>query len=464
MKELLQIYFLGAAGTVTGSKYLIEALGKKIMVDCGLFQGLKKLRQLNWEYLPVEAAAIDTVLLTHAHLDHTGYLPRLVKNGFRGKIYGTGPTLDVAEIILRDSAKIQEEEASRANEKGYSRHHPAQPLYDLKDVDQTLLRFEEIQLDQWTTLYPQIKVRFQYVGHILGATFIELDIAGKRLVFSGDVGRQEDALLFKPKQPEKADMLFLESTYGNRLHPSEDPEQLLLATIEQTFRKGGALIIPSFAVERTQTLMYLLWQLRKKGLMPDMPVFMDSPMGANVLNVFHRARSWHRLSEEECNQMCSYIHTVKEFRETWEVIDRKGPKLIIAGSGMVSGGRVLTYLTQYLDKPETCILLVGYQAEGTRGRQLQEGAHELKIYGKYYPVKARIQSLHGLSGHADQGELINWLARIRERPEKVFLVHGEPQAADALRVKIKDELGWECEIPELHAIKVYDLYRAVHKD
>lgn len=464
MNEYLQISFLGAAGTVTGSKYLIEALGKKIMVDCGLFQGLKRLRQLNWEYLPVKAATIDAVLLTHAHLDHTGYLPRLVKNGFRGKIYGTGPTLHVAEIILRDSAKIQEEEATRANEKAYSRHHPAQPLYDLKDVDRTLVRFEEIQSDQWITLDPQIKVRFQYVGHILGATFIELDLAGKRLVFSGDVGRQQDALLFKPKQPENADILFLESTYGNRLHPTEDPQQFLLETIEQTFREGGTLIIPSFAVERTQTLMYLLWQLRKKGQMPDMPVFMDSPMGANVLEVFHRSRSWHKLSEEECDEMCKYIHTVKEFRETWEVIDRKGPKIIIAGSGMVSGGRVLTYLTQYVDKPETCILLVGYQAEGTRGRQLLEGTHELKIYGKYYPVKARIKSLHGLSGHADQRELINWLSNIRDRPEKVFLVHGEPQAADALRVKLKDELGWECEIPELHVIRIYGLPHTVSKE
>ena len=459
----MQIYFLGAAATVTGSKYLVEALGKKIMVDCGLFQGLKKLRQLNWDYLPVEASTIDAVLLTHAHLDHTGYLPRLVKAGFKGKIYGTAPTLDIAEIILRDSAKIQEEEAAQANQKGYSRHRPAQPLYDLKDVDRTLIRFEEVLPDQWLSLSEDITVRFQYVGHILGGTFIEMDAGGKRLVFSGDVGRANDCLLFDPKKPERADLLFVESTYGNRIHPEGNIEQALLQVITQTYQEGGTLIIPSFAVERTQTLMYLLWQLREKGLMPNMPVYMDSPMGANVLEVFHRAGQWHKLSEADCVAMCKYIHTVQEFRETWEIIDNKIPKIVIAGSGMITGGRVLSYLTQYLERPETTILLVGFQAEGTRGRQLQEGAHEIKIYGKYYPVKAKIAALQGLSAHADQSELLNWLRGIKNKPEEVFIVHGEAQAADVLRVKIKDVFGWECTVPELYSIKMIDLKKAVTK-
>ena len=463
MNKNMQIYFLGAAATVTGSKYLVEALGKKIMVDCGLFQGLKKLRQLNWDYLPVEASTIDAVLLTHAHLDHTGYLPRLVKAGFKGKIYGTAPTLDIAEIILRDSAKIQEEEAAQANQKGYSRHRPAQPLYDLKDVDRTLIRFEEVLPDQWLSLSEDITVRFQYVGHILGGTFIEMDAGGKRLVFSGDVGRANDCLLFDPKKPERADLLFVESTYGNRIHPEGNIEQALLQVITQTYQEGGTLIIPSFAVERTQTLMYLLWQLREKGLMPNMPVYMDSPMGANVLEVFHRAGQWHKLSEADCVAMCKYIHTVQEFRETWEIIDNKIPKIVIAGSGMITGGRVLSYLTQYLERPETTILLVGFQAEGTRGRQLQEGAHEIKIYGKYYPVKAKIAALQGLSAHADQSELLNWLRGIKNKPEEVFIVHGEAQAADVLRVKIKDVFGWECTVPELYSIKMIDLKKAVTK-
>lgn len=456
MSKNINIHFLGAASTVTGSKYLIEVLDKKIMVDCGLFQGLKKLRNLNWEYLPVEIASVDMVLLTHAHLDHTGYLPRLVKSGFKGKIYGTAPTLDIAEIILRDSAKIQEEEAAQANEKGYSKHSPAQPLYDLKDVDSTLTRFEEVPLDKWLPLFDAIKVRYQYNGHILGATFIEIDAAGKRLVFSGDIGREEDYLLFPPKKPEQADLLFIESTYGDRLHPEGNIEEELLQIIQQTYQEGGTLIIPSFAVERTQTLMYLLWQLRKKGLMPNMPVYMDSPMGANVLHVFHRSAAWHKLPKEDCDKMCDYIQTVASFRETWEVIDNKSPKIVIAGSGMVTGGRVLTYLTKYLEKPETRVLLVGYQAEGTRGRQLQEGAHEVKIYGKYYPVKAKIIMLQGLSAHADQRELLNWLGGIKNTPEKVFIIHGEAHAADVLRVKIKDEHGWECIVPELYSIETIE--------
>ncbi|MCI5092708.1 MULTISPECIES: MBL fold metallo-hydrolase [Saprospirales] len=457
MNDNIQIHFLGAAGTVTGSKYLIEVLGKKIMVDCGLFQGLKKLRNLNWDTFPVNVSEIDAVLLTHAHLDHTGYLPRLVKSGFKGKIYGTAPTLDIAEIILRDSAKIQEEEAAHANKYEYSKHKPAKPLYNLKDVDRTLSRFEEVQLDQWLPFFEGIKVRYQYNGHILGATFIEMDAAGKRLVFSGDIGREEDYLLFSPKRPERADFLFIESTYGDRLHSEGDIEQELLQHIEETYQDGGTLIIPSFAVERTQTLMYLLWKLREKGLMPNIPVYMDSPMGAKVLDVFHRSAAWHKLPEEDCNKMCDYIQTVSSFRETWAIIDDKSPKIVIAGSGMVTGGRVLTYLTKYLERPETRLLLVGYQAEGTRGRQLQEGAHEVKIYGKYYSVSAKIVRINGLSAHADQRELLNWMGGIKNTPEKVFIVHGEAHAADVLRVKIKDEFGWDCIVPELYSIETIEL-------
>ncbi|MEZ5040198.1 MAG: MBL fold metallo-hydrolase [Saprospiraceae bacterium] len=455
--QKIKIHFLGAAGTVTGSKYVVEGLGKKIMVDCGLFQGLKKLRQLNWGYPPIDISTIDVVLLTHAHLDHTGYLPRLVQSGFNGKIYGTGPTLDIAEIILRDSAKIQEEEAAQANEKGYSKHSPAKPLYNLKDVNRTLAHFEEVPLDQWLSLFEGIKMRFQYVGHILGATFIEMEMGGKRFVFSGDVGREEDALLYPPKKPKRAEVLFIESTYGDRLHPKGDIEKEILQIVGETFQQRGTLIIPSFAVERTQTLMYMFWQLREKRLLPNIPVYMDSPMGTNVLQVFHRSANWHKLSKEDCDKMCNYIHTVTSFKETWEVIDNKDPKIVIAGSGMVTGGRVLTYLTKYIDKPETRVLLVGYQAEGTRGRQLLEGAHEVKIYGKYYPVKAKILTIQGLSAHADQQGLLDWLGEIENQPEKIFIVHGEAQAADVLRVKIKDTLGWECTIPELYSIEELDV-------
>lgn len=456
MKQKIQIHFLGASETVTGSKYLIDTGEKKILIDCGLFQGLKKLRLMNWDYLSVRADEIDIVLLTHGHLDHTGYLPRLVKNGFKGTILGTYPTLDIAEIILKDSGKIQEEEAERANKEGFSSHSPAEPLYTLKDAEDAISHFSGAKEGEWIPLYKGIKVRFQYNGHIIGATFIELDINGKRFVFSGDIGRKDDLLMRSPKKPTKADVLFIESTYGDRLHPEENVEEKLKKIINDTIEKGGTLIIPSFAVERTQTLMYLLWQLRIKNEIPEILMVMDSPMGANVLNVFHKHKEWHKLSLAECTKMCDAFHIVEDFRETWEIIDLKKPKIVIAGSGMITGGRVLTYLQQYIDRPETTVLLAGYQAEGTRGRQLLEGATEIKIYGKYYPVKAEVFNIHSLSAHADQSELLDWLSDIEKAPEKTFIVHGEPQAADTLRVKIKDTFGWTSQIPELYTIEDID--------
>lgn len=447
------IHFLGASGTVTGSKYLIEASGKKILVDCGLFQGLKELRLLNWDYLPVDASTIDFVLLTHGHLDHTGYLPRLVKAGFKGKIYGTSPTLDIAAIILKDSAKIQEEEAEQANKHGYSKHKPAKPLYDLKDVEKTIPHFNEIKIDEWTDLGNDIKVRYQTNGHIIGSAFIEIHIAGKKFVFSGDVGQENDLLLYPPKRPQEADILFIESTYGDRLHPKEDVQEHLKKIILETTAKGGSVIIPSFAVERTQTLMYLIWQLRKSGVLPEIPLIMDSPMGANVLEVFHKNKQWHKLPIEDCSAMCKMFEVVKSFKETVALISTHYPKIIIAGSGMVTGGRVLSYLQEYIGKPETIVLLAGFQAEGTRGRQLQEGAHEIKIYGKYYIVKARIETINGLSAHGDQKDLLNWMSEIKTKPENIFIVHGEKEGAEGLKNKIKEVYKWDSEIPELYQIK-----------
>ncbi|MGE0562754.1 MAG: MBL fold metallo-hydrolase RNA specificity domain-containing protein [Flavobacteriales bacterium] len=453
MKNKITIHFLGAAGTVTGSKYLIDTGERKIMIDCGLFQGLKKLRLLNWDYLPVNVEEIDTVLLTHGHMDHTGYLPKLVKMGFNKTIQGTSPTLDIAAIILRDSAKIQEEEAEKANREGYSKHKPADPLYDLKDAEKAISHFKPVPEGEWMELFEGIKARFQYNGHIVGATFIELDIYGKRFVFSGDIGRKEDLLMRPPKKPEQADVLFVESTYGNRLHPKEDLETKLKDIVLHTVKKGGTLIIPSFAVERTQTLMYLLWQLRKKKAIPDIPMIMDSPMGTDVLNVFHTHREWHKLPIDDCTKMCQTFRIVRDFKETWEVIDNEAPKIVIAGSGMISGGRVLTYLQQYLRKPETSVLLAGFQAAGTRGRALLEGASELKIYGKYYEVKAEVFNLQVLSAHADQTELLDWMSEIKNAPEKIFIIHGDQQSADTFRVKIKDTYGWNCTIPELYSIE-----------
>lgn len=452
-----EIHFLGAAGTVTGSKYLLKFPGKNILVDCGIFQGVKKLRELNWDYLPVNVEDIDLVLLTHGHMDHTGFLPRLIRMGYKGPIWGTPPTLDIAEIILRDSAKIQEEEAEKANKEGYTKHDPAEPLYNTKDVENTLPFFKNKEEGSWIEIDGDIRVRFQYNGHILGATFIELDAHGRRFVFSGDVGRKDDPLLKDPKQPEKADILFIESTYGDRLHPKTDPGKKLSEVIKQTMDKQGTLIIPSFAVERAQLLMYLLWQLREKGQIPSVQIIMDSPMSAKVLDLFNRHYEWHKLSRSDCEAMSREVRVVQSYEETWEIIEEDQPKIVIAGSGMVTGGRVLTYLQQYIDRPQTTVLLAGFQAEGTRGRQLLEGCREIKFYGKYHPVKATIESIQSLSAHADQSELLEWVNDIPGTPDRVYITHGEPQASDMLRVKLKDKKGWEAVIPELFEIQEVSL-------
>ncbi|MCA0133380.1 MBL fold metallo-hydrolase RNA specificity domain-containing protein [Winogradskyella alexanderae] len=449
MRSVVKVNFLGGAGTVTGSKFLIETSECQIMVDCGMFQGLKELRELNWEDLPIDVNAIDVVLLTHGHLDHVGYLPRLIKQGFKGRILGTSPTLAIAEIILRDSGKIHEEEASRANKEKYTKHNPALPFYTVKEAEQTIKFFNSVPLDEWKNISENIKVRFQYNGHIIGATFIEIDINGKRFVFSGDVGRKNDYLLSDPKKPQWADYLFIESTYGNKLHPKQNVEDILTDLVNRSINVGGNLIIPSFAVERLQTLMYIFWKLYKQRRIPDIPVFIDSPMGNNVLHVFKNYPKWHKLPLSDYHAMCNHVNIVSSYKETWDTIDDRRCKVVIAGSGMVTGGRVLTYLQQLIDDPTTSVLLVGYQAEGTRGRQLLEGAHEIKFFGKYYPVKAQIEHIESLSAHADQGELLDWLGQIKNIPEQVYLIHGEPNALNAFRVKLQTVFKWAVKTPKL---------------
>ncbi|WP_024768133.1 MBL fold metallo-hydrolase RNA specificity domain-containing protein [Aquimarina macrocephali] len=448
----IKIHFLGAAGVVTGSKFYIETPQKNILIDCGMFQGIKELRELNWQDLPIDASSIDIILLTHGHLDHTGYLPRLIKQGFAGDIVATAPTLAITEIILRDSAKIHEEEAEKANKEGYSKHHPALPFYTKNDVEKTIKCFKREEKDTWISLSKDIQFRFRYNGHIIGSTFIELNLYGKILVFSGDLGRTDDVLLYAPEKPDWADFLFIESTYGNKLHPREVVEEKLITLINDTLYNRGILIIPSFAVERLQALMYILWKLYQKNRIPNLPVYVDSPMGNNVLSVFESFPGWHKLPMNEYHAICNHINIVMSYKETWEVIDNPHPKIVIAGSGMVTGGRVLTYLQQHIDIDNTSIVLVGFQAEGTRGRQLQEGAHEVKLFGKYYPVKAKIHNIESLSAHADQKELLNWMSEIKNIPEKVFLVHGEATAADTLRVKIQDTYHWKVHIPKLYEV------------
>jgi metallo-beta-lactamase family protein len=449
----IKIHFLGASETVTGSKYLIETGKQKILVDCGLFQGLKSLRELNWSYFPINIKDIDLVLLTHGHIDHSGYLPRLVKSGYKYEIIGTKPTLEIAEIVLQDSGKIQEEDAERANKEGFSKHAPAKPLYTLADAVKSISHFRAVEEDTWIDLFPNIRVKFRYNGHIIGSTYIELEVNSKKIVFSGDLGRLNDTLLYPPKKPDYADILFVESTYGNRNHSKDNGSDKLREIINHTVEKGGTLIIPSFAVERTQSLMYLIWQLKKNKEIPDIPLIMDSPMGANVLNVFKSNLEWHKLNQADCIEMFKAFRVVLEYKETWEVIDDKSPKIVIAGSGMLNGGRVLTYLQQYVKNPETSILLAGFQAEGTRGRRLLEGEKEMKIYGKYYPVKAEVFNIDTLSAHADQEEILDWLSEVKIKPKKVYIIHGERHQADGLRVKLKDTFGWDAKIPSLYSIE-----------
>jgi metallo-beta-lactamase family protein len=443
----MKIKFLGGAGTVTGSKTLVESKGIRILIDCGQFQGIKPLREFNWEPLPILPNTIDFVLLTHGHLDHCGWLPRLVNQGFEGKIYCTSPTAAIAKLILLDSAKIQEEEAERANKEHYSKHEKAEPLYNVIQAEKVFPLFRVLKTNEEVLLDPEISAVFRNAGHIIGACSIELKLEGKTLVFSGDIGRDDDVLMYPPIKPKEADYVFLESTYGNRIHPDEDVKLLLETYINNTYQINGTVIIPSFAVERAQTIMYLLWQLKIENKIPDISYIIDTPMGISVLDIFMNNRNWHKLSESDCIEMCQMFTLNSDYKETITSIFDKQPKVVIAASGMITGGRVLSYLERYIGLPETTVIIVGYQAEGTRGRKLLEGATEIKIYGKYYPVLAKILEIEGLSAHGDQNDLLNWLSDLKKKPEKVFLVHGENQPADELRIKINEKYGFDCAVP-----------------
>lgn len=448
----MKIHFLGAASTVTGSKFLVEHNETRILVDCGLYQGLKQLRELNWEPLSVLPSSIDYVLLTHGHLDHCGWLPKLVKEGFHGKIFCTSPTKQIARLILLDSAKIQEEEAERANKENYSKHNPAEPLYTVDEAERVTPLFRVVDKELEVKLTDDIFFSFFYASHIIGACSIELHVEDKILIFSGDIGQDDDVLLYPPVKPKKADYVFMESTYGNRIHPAEDTKLLLESFIRNTVENNGTVLIPSFAVERVQTLMFLLWQLKKENKLPDIPLIIDTPMGINVLEVFQNSTAWHKLTPKECEEMCRIFTLISDYKETIDTIFNPKPKVVIAASGMMTGGRILSYMERYIEKPETTLIVVGYQAEGTRGRKMIDGAEEIKIYGKYYPVKAKILELEGLSAHGDQKDLLNWLADLEEKPKKVFLVHGENIAADELRLKIAETYQFDVTVPFLGQI------------
>lgn len=448
---MMQLTFLGATGTVTGSKYLVTAGGKRILVDCGLFQGYKQLRLRNWAPLPVAPKDIDAVVLTHAHLDHTGYLPVLVKNGFRGAVYCSAATRDLCAILLPDSGRLQEEEAAYANRGGFSKHKPALPLYTRDDADRALAGFVPVAFARETILPGGIALRLLPAGHLLGASLVELRHDGSTLVFSGDLGRPNDPIMVAPAVVERADYLIVESTYGDRRHASDDPQRQLADVINRTAARGGAVIIPAFAVGRAQTLLYLIHRLRQARAIPDIPVFLNSPMAADTTRLYHAHRAEHRLTPQQCDALHHAATVVNSAEDSKRLNERRGPMIVISASGMATGGRVVHHLKAFAPDPRNTILFAGFQAGGTRGAAMVNGAESIKIHGQYVPVRAEVVRLDNLSAHADYAEILAWLKQFRAPPRRTFITHGEPAAADALRLRIEEQLGWACEVPEYQA-------------
>jgi metallo-beta-lactamase family protein len=444
----MRIQFLGATGTVTGSKYQLRAGSATVLVDCGLFQGYKELRLRNWAELPLAAAELDAVLLTHAHLDHCGYLPLLVKNGFRGKIYCSAATYDLCKIILRDSAYLLEEEARYANRHNYSRHQPALPLYTLHDAEQALTHFSPVKFGARFQPAPGMDVVLARAGHILGAAMVTVYAEGRSITFSGDLGRPLDALLPAPAVIERADYLVVESTYGNRRHDPADPGIMLGEVIRKTAARGGVTVIPSFAVGRAQSILYLIHRLKQAGELPSgLPVYLNSPMAADVTELYRRHQADHRLSPEQCQAMCDTAHIVNSVEESIALNQRRKPMVIIAASGMATGGRVLHHLKAFASDPRNTILFAGFQAGGTRGAKMVAGADTIKIHGEYLPLRARVEQIDNLSAHADADEILDWLSRFAAPPRMTFITHGEPDAADALRLRVGEQLDWQCRVP-----------------
>lgn len=443
----MRVTFLGATRTVTGSKFLVEAGKRKILVDCGLFQGIKELRLRNRAPFRADPAAIDAVVLTHAHLDHSGYLPLLIRNGFRGPVHCTASTADTCAILLPDSGHLQEEEAERANRYGYSKHKPALPLYTRADAEYALGRFEPFAFERDLDLGDGLSIRFDYAGHILGAAIVTLRYQGLTVVFSGDLGRPHDPMLFPPAAIRQADYLLVESTYGNRDHEDSDPADRLADVINRTARRGGTVIIPANAVGRSQLVMHYMHQLRAAGAIPDIPIFLDSPMAADATELFCRHHRDHKLSARQCADTFGSTRIVNSVEES-KAIDRSSyPKVIISASGMLEGGRILHHLKRFGDDRRNTLLFVGYQAAGTRGEALINGKREIRIHGGNVSIDAEIEVLNGLSAHADYEEILDWLGNFEGRPRRAFIVHGEPDAAEALRNRIHRTLHWTCEVP-----------------
>jgi metallo-beta-lactamase family protein len=452
------LQFLGATGTVTGSKFLVEADGERLLVDCGLFQGEKSWRLKNWDTLAVKPSSIQWIVFTHAHLDHLGYLPRIIKDGFRGEALASSATVDLAKLVLPDSGHLQEEDAAYANFKGYSKHKPALPLYSCEEALKSLERLRAVNTSRPLELSPRISLRFYRAGHILGARMIEVTVREKRktvrILFSGDLGRFPQVILPEPETPEPVDYLLVESTYGDRRHPADDLKARLAEIIERTSSRGGTVLIPSFAVGRTQELLYLLREMIEEGMTPSLPIHVDSPMAIDVTDLYRRHTGDHDLETAaiEARGVKPFsppdVHFARTPEESKALNDARYPMMIISASGMATGGRVLHHLERLLPDHRNTVLFVGFQAQGTRGRAIRDGAESVKMHGREVRVRARVESLDHLSAHADYGEILGWLKSFPRAPRRTFLVHGEPGSTESLAGKVKDHLGWKVSVPK----------------
>lgn len=446
----MRLQFLGAAGTVTGSKYLVTARRTKVLVDCGLFQGLKELRLRNRAPFPAEPSGIAAVVLTHAHLDHSGYLPLLVKQGFRGPVYCTPATYELCKLLLPDSGRLQEEDAEYANRRGFSKHHPALPLYTEEDALRSLRRFEPVGCDHDIELGDGLHASFAPAGHILGAASIALaDADGLRLLCSGDLGRPHDVVMKPPRAPAAADYLLVESTYGDRRHERVAPWDELEPVISRTIARGGVVVVPAFAVGRAQELLYCIARLKHAGRLPHgLPVFLNSPMAVDVTGLYLRFCDEHRLDADGCEALRGAARFVNTVEESKRLNSMHGPMVIVAASGMATGGRVVHHLKAFAPDPRNTILFSGYQAAGTRGAAMLGGARSVRIHGQDVPVRAEVAVLSSLSAHADYEEILDWLRQAPRPPQKTYIVHGDPEAAEAMRGHVERELHWPVEVPK----------------
>ncbi len=443
----MRLRFLGATGTVTGSMTLVEAEGARLLVDGGLYQGVKALRLRNWRELPVDPASLQAILLTHAHIDHSGRIPAIVRDGFEGPVICTPPTRDLCEILLPDAGRLQEEDAVYANRKGFSKHHPALPLYTEADADRAITRIAAVPFEAWQEIGP-FRVRFRPAGHILGAAAIEIEHGGRRVLFSGDLGRPDDLLMREPTAPGDPDWIVIESTYGGRVHERRDPFEALAEVLRRTVARGGILLVPSFAVGRAQTLLTCFHEIFRRGLAEEVPIWMNSPMATDVTKLFRRSSAYHRLPEEHCAEVCDLARYARTPQESRDLTARRDPAVILSASGMASGGRVLHHLRALLPEARHTVLFPGFQAPGTRGDSLVRGAPTVKIHGRQIPVAAEVEQLDIFSAHADHAELLAWLGSATRLPRRVFVNHGEAVAADTVRRDIVDTFGVEACVPD----------------